>query len=219
MPIAPQTIIEAYTRLRDHSYETPLLSSTLQGHQVWFKIEALQRTGAFKARGALNTLLWHQEQGTLPQKVVAFSSGNHAQGVAMAARELSIPATIYLPSFVSKLKQDATRKHGAEVVLTANRKEAEARTAGEEANGALLIHPFANEHVIAGQGTAAYEAILQGANPTAVFTPIGGGGLLSGTLLALRAHNLTSQVFGAEPANANDAAQSYRKGEIVGFDD
>jgi threo-3-hydroxy-L-aspartate ammonia-lyase len=208
----------ALSRIAPHIYRTPLLESSLLngwlGHEIIFKAEGLQKIGAFKTRGALNALLSLKERGKLTSRVVAYSSGNHAQAVAYGASLLGIHATVVMPKFVSQVKQNATRDYGAELILTDTRPEAEALALKLAAEGAYFIHPSDDDAVIAGQGTAALEALEDGANPDAVFAACGGGGLLAGTYLA--AENI--QVFGAEPKMANDAAQSLRAGRIIGFD-
>jgi threonine dehydratase len=221
--IAPQSIANASARIAPYIHRTPVLHSSLLnrllGHEVVFKAECLQKTGAFKVRGALNTLLTLKEQGNLPQRVVAFSSGNHAQAVAWAAAQLGVKATIFLPGFVSSIKQQATESYGATVINTVDRKEAEQRCAEAAAQGAYFIHPFDNDLVITGQGTACYEALQEeGVQPDAVFAPCGGGGIMSGTFLATRLLKPDAKIFAGEPLQANDAAQSYRAGHIIGFD-
>jgi threonine dehydratase len=221
--LSPEVVAEAHKRLAPFIKRTPLVESTLLnqwlGHEILFKAECFQTTGAYKIRGALNTLLALKEQGKLPQKVVAFSSGNHAQAVAWSAAKLGIKATVFMPAFVSKIKQQATRSYGAEVVLTASRKEAEEKTREAEKNGAYLIPPFDHDMEIAGQGTACFEALSDGANPDAIFAPCGGGGLLSGTFLAKQLLKSDTLVFAGEPAQANDATRSYNSGAIVSFPD
>lgn len=216
---SPIRIQEAAARIAPHLNRTPLLTSSLLnswlGHQIIFKAESFQKIGAFKARGALNALLARREKGKLPEEVVAFSSGNHAQAVAWSAAQLGIRATIVMPSTVSNVKLQATKSYGAEVILTATRQEAEMRTAELVAQGMALIHPYDHDDVIAGQGTACLEALQDGAKPDAIFAPCGGGGLLSGTFLAAKLLAPNALVFGVEPALANDASQSYRSGKIV----
>lgn len=190
--------------------ESHLLNSWL-GHEIIFKVEGFQKIGAFKIRGALNALLALKEEGKLPQKVVAFSSGNHAQAVASAGKMLGIQTTVIMPKFVSAVKQQATRGYGTELILTDTRQEAEALGAQKQKEGAWLLHPSADDMVIAGQGTACLEALQDGAKPDAIFAACGGGGLLSGTWLAADG----IPVFGAEPAMGNDASQSLQSGKIV----
>lgn len=224
--IAPSTLSQAdvrqaATRIAPHVVRTPLLSSALLnqwlGHEVIFKAEGFQRAGAFKIRGVLNTLLSLKASGQLPKRVVAYSSGNHAQAVALAARMLGISATVVMPEFVSAIKQQATRGYGAELILTQSRKEAEcvAVELGEEA-GAYFLHTSANEGVIAGQGTVALELLEDAGDVDAIFAACGGGGLVSGCWLAAAGQ---AEVYAAEPLQANDVACSVRAGHIVGFDD
>jgi threonine dehydratase len=212
----------AQNRISPYIHRTPLLESHLLnnwlGHEIIFKHEGLQKIGAFKIRGALNTMLHLQEQGNLPKEVVAFSSGNHAQAVALAAKQLGVKAMIILPSFTSKVKQQATRDYGATVINTATRQEAEKLTAEIESKGAYFIHPYDNDDVMAGQGTACLEALQDGANPDAIFAPCGGGGLLSGTYMAAQTLQNPPVVFAGEPKNGNDAARSYASGKIFKFD-
>ncbi len=223
-PIAPDAIAKAHQRICDHIHRTPLLSSSQLnarlGHDIFFKVEAFQKTGAFKARGALNSLLELKEQNQLPAHVVTFSSGNHAQAVAWAAQKLKIKATIFLPEFTSAIKQQATRAYGANVILTKNRQQAEEQTAKMHAEGAYFLHPFDHDGVIAGQGTACYEVLkYDELKPDAIFATCGGGGWLSGTYLAKELLLPSALVFGVEPLNANDAATSYRKKHIHRFND
>lgn len=221
--LAPESVIEALQRLRDYLPVTPLVGSDLLntwlGHEIIFKAEGFQRVGAFKIRGALNALLALKEQNQLPKEVVAFSSGNHAQAVALAAQMLDIKATVIMPEFVSKVKQQATRSYGAEVILTRTRREAENRAQEATSRGGYLLHPSANNYVIAGQGTACYEALQDGIAADAIFATCGGGGLLSGTWLAAQLLKPRAKIFAAEPAIANDAAESYRSGKIMEFSD
>lgn len=217
----PTAVTQAYHRIKNHIHTTPLLQNTFLNErlqsQFYFKFEGAQKIGAFKARGALNTLLKLKEQNALPREVVAFSSGNHAQAVAWAAKQLGIKATIIMPKMVSKIKLAATRSYGAEVILTQERQEAE-DLAYEKSKTHFLIPPYDHDDVIAGQGTAALEAWMSEGNFDAVFAPCGGGGLISGTYLATRLFSDTAQVFAAEPQIANDASQSYRLGHIKRFD-
>lgn len=222
-PLTPDVINIAHERIAPYIHRTPLFSSQhldeWLGHEIIFKVEALQKTGAFKIRGALNTMLSLKEQGRLPKEVVTFSSGNHAQAVALACRMFDIPSTVFMAKFVSPIKKQATQGYGATVITTENRKEAEERTAEMVENGAYVIHPFDNDMVIAGQGTACYEALQDGAKPTAIFAPCGGGGLASGTYLAAQQFAPDVPVFAGEPVNANDATRSYRSGNIIRYPD
>lgn len=219
--LSPDVILSADQRIGPFIRRTPLMTCALLnqwlGHEVFFKVEAFQKIGAFKIRGALNALLALQEEDRLPQRVVAFSSGNHAQAVALAGKMLGVRTTVIMPKYVSKVKQQATLGYGAELILTDTRQQAEVLAQRKQDEGAWLLHPSADNNVIAGQGTACFEALEDGAVPDAIFATCGGGGLLSGTWLAAQHLTKPAQVFGAEPALANDAAQSYRTGKIVSF--
>ncbi len=212
-------ILAAARRLEGKVKRTPLLESTLLnkwlGHRILFKAECLQTIGAFKLRGALNVLAKCAENHCLPTRVVANSSGNHAQAVAYAAKMFKIPATIFAADSISAIKAAATRSYGAQVKLFENRVLADAavQQAASEP-GTLWIPPFNHNDVIAGQGTATYEALQDAGHVDAVFGPCGGGGLLSGALIATRAMLPEALVIGAEPEQANDASRSLQSGVI-----
>lgn len=218
-----QDVSLALERIAGHVHRTPLLSSTLLdrwiGHRVIFKAENLQKVGAFKARGALNTLLSLQEKGELPTSVATHSSGNHAQAAAWACAGLGVPCTVFMPANSSRIKEQGSRSYGATVELAATRREASDMTARMVAKGSFLLHPYDLDGIIAGQGTACLEALQDGDLPDAIFTPCGGGGLLSGTLLAASGDAPQAEVYGVEPCSANDAARSYRDGRIHEFED
>lgn len=223
--LSPDVIAQAHRRIAPHIHRTPLLHSSLLNqwlrHELYFKVEGFQRIGAFKLRGALNTVLSLHEAGELPTELVAFSSGNHAQAVAYAGRLFNLPTTIYMTHRTSAIKQQATRGYGAQVITTETRKQAEVLTREHAARGAYFIHPYDDDRVIAGQGTACLEALqdMQATLPTAIFATCGGGGWLSGSYLATQLLAPHIPVFAGEPANANDASRSYQSGTIVGFDD
>lgn len=215
---------QAYDRIKSHLHETPILrSETLNemlGHDIYFKVESLQKTGAFKVRGSLNHLLQLKEQGCLPSKVVAYSTGNHGIGLAWVARRLGIHARIYLPEHTSAVKQQAAKYYGAEVIYTATRLEAEERTKNDGASGFYYMHPSDSDMTIAGAGTLCYEALKQlSFKPDAIFASCGGGGLLSGTYLAKELLSPESLLFGTEPLVANDAYLSVESGKIFRFKD
>lgn len=211
----------AHQRILPHIKRTPLLESEYLNEQlnanIFFKFEGAQTTGSFKLRGALNALLTMQELSDTPQHVVTFSSGNHAQAVAYACQKLEIPATIYIPKTASDYKINMTRFLGANVVVTDTRAEAEMRSHQLAEQGATFIHPYDNDSVLLGQGTSCYETLMDGLQPDAIFAPIGGGGLISGTFLATQLLSPRSLVIGAEPLQANDAFQSYHQGRITSF--
>ena len=210
----------AVERLVGQAHRTPVVTSRtfdqVAGCSVFFKCENLQRAGAFKFRGAYNAL----SQLTPEQRqrgVVAFSSGNHAQGLALAAKVLGIPATVVMPSDAPKIKVEATRGYGGEIVLyerlTGDR-EAIARQLAEE-RGLTVIPPFDHPHIIAGQGTAALELFQDVPDLDALITPVGGGGLISGCATAAKAMRPSVRVIGVETEPANDAWQSLRTGKRV----
>lgn len=209
----------AKKRINSFINKTPVLESQLLnswlGHKIMFKAECFQRTGAFKIRGALNMLLKAKEEGGLGTQVVASSSGNHAQAVAYAAKILGVNATIFSAQNVSKVKAAATEYYGATLDLSATRKEADEKVAeAAQKDGVLWMPPFNHNDIIAGQGTAAFEALEQTGEVNSVFSPVGGGGLVSGTLISTRALYPAASVIGVEPLNANDAAESIRTGVI-----
>ncbi len=212
-------IQKAYSRIAPYIHQTPILTSSILnqkiGHKISFKWEGHQKTGSFKVRGALNTLLSLKEAGQLPQEVIAFSSGNHSQAVAYGSALLGIKSTIFIPTNVSPIKIQATKGYGATVVLTQTRQESEDLCYQKQQQGAYMIPPFDHDNVIQGQGTACYEAIaIQKLSPTAIFAPCGGGGLLSGTFLAAKETLPSAKIIGVEPLNGNDAATSLKTGEI-----
>ncbi len=219
MVLDSKDIARAKSRITNFVIETPILSSSLLnkwlGHDIYFKAECFQKIGAFKARGACNTLAWLHEKGEMPKQIVANSSGNHAQAVAYASKQFGIPATIFMPEYASKVKIQATKSYGANVVLSKNRDITDEKVKEAAAvEGAYWIHPYNHNQVICGQGTAAFEALTKLREVDAVFAPCGGGGLLSGTLLATRGLCSSAKVIGVEPLLANDAAESLRKGSI-----
>ncbi|BBA38967.1 MULTISPECIES: threo-3-hydroxy-L-aspartate ammonia-lyase [Burkholderia] len=216
-------VAAAAARLEGHAHRTPVMTSrTIDealGAQVFFKCENLQRMGAFKFRGAFNALSrFDAEQRR--NGVVAFSSGNHAQAIALSARMLGIPATIVMPQDAPAAKMAATRGYGGKVV-TYDRYTEDREQIGRELaaqHGLTLIPPYDHPDVIAGQGTAAKELFDEVGPLDAVFTPLGGGGLLSGTALATRALSPHATLYGVEPEAGNDGQQSFRSGAIVHID-
>ncbi|WP_242134249.1 serine/threonine dehydratase [Aestuariivivens marinum] len=212
-------IINAKSRILGLVNETPILTSSLLnawlGHSIYFKAEGFQKIGAFKARGACNTIAWLIENNYNPKHIVANSSGNHAQAVAWAAKHFGVPATIYMPDYSSKVKIQATKVYGAQVVLCQTRQEADDLVKRASDNpDTYWIPPYNHEQVICGQGTAAFEAMNSLGEVDAVFAPCGGGGLLSGSLIATRGLSKKTKVIGAEPLAGNDAAESLRKKSI-----
>ena len=208
-------VAAASDRLRGHAHLTPVLTSgsvnARTGASVFFKCENFQRMGAFKFRGAFNALAQLPSESRR-RGVIAYSSGNHAQAVALAGRELGIPATIVMPSNAPRVKLDATRGYGAEVLvydpLEQDREELAARIASERS--LALIPPFDHPPVIAGQGTAAKELLEKTGPLDYLFVPCGGGGLISGSALAVRTLSPGCRVVGVEPAAGDDATRSFR---------
>lgn len=216
-------VAAAATRLEGHAHRTPVMTSrTIDealGAQLFFKCENLQRMGAFKFRGAFNALS-RFDATQRRNGVVAFSSGNHAQAIALSARMLGIPATIVMPHDAPAAKVAATRGYGGTVV-TYDRYTEDREQIGRdlaEKHGLTLIPPYDHADVIAGQGTAAKELFDEVGPLDAVFTPLGGGGLLSGTALATRALSPHAKLYGVEPEAGNDGQQSFRSGSIVHID-
>ena len=213
----------AAARLRPWIHRTPLLPSRSLserlGVEVRLKCENLQRAGSFKIRGAMNALL-QLDQAQRSRGVVAFSSGNHAQGVALAAKLLGLRATIVMPENSVQTKVDATKAYGAEVVqggVTAATRDNVAREIAEK-TGAAVIPPFDDERIITGQGTVGLEILEEWPEVTTIVTPLGGGGLLSGVALAATGEGRSVNVYGVEPASGNDGEQSFRSGRIVSID-
>ena len=216
-------VAAAAERLQGHAHRTPVLRSAtadaLLGCQLFFKCENLQRMGAFKFRGAFNALS-RFDAAQRKAGVLAFSSGNHAQAIALSARLLGMPAAILMPQDAPQAKVQATRGYGAEVILydryTQDREALSRELAAQR--GLTLIPPYDHPDVIAGQGTAAKELIEEVGELDALFTPLGGGGLLSGTALAARALSPHCKLYGVEPEAGNDGQQSLRAGRIVHID-
>jgi threonine dehydratase len=222
MPQLPtyDDVAAAAQRLQGHAHRTPVLRSTTAdqqlGCELHFKCENFQRMGAFKFRGAFNAL---SKFDATQRKagVLAFSSGNHAQAIALSARLLGIPATILMPLDAPRAKMDATRGYGAEVITFDRYKEDREALSAKIAKerGMTLIPPYDHPDVIAGQGTAARELFEDVGELDVLLVPLGGGGLLSGTALATRAMAPRCKLYGVEPEAGDDGRQSLRKGEIV----
>ena len=218
-----EDVVAASERIAGVAHATPVLTSSTAnvelGAEVFFKCENFQRMGAFKFRGGYNALAkFTPEQRKAG--VVAFSSGNHAQAVALSARLLGIPATIVMPHDAPAAKVAATRGYGAQVVIYDRYKEDREQIGRDLAarHGLTLIPPYDHADVIAGQGTAAKELFEEVGRLDYVFAPLGGGGLLSGTALATRALSPSAKLFGVEPEAGNDGQQSFRSGSIVHID-
>ncbi len=225
--ITLDTIQEAHDRIRPYIHRTAVLTNqTINdrvGATVFFKCENFQKIGAFKARGGLNAVLQvtHNQEGNA---ITTHSSGNHAQAIAFAARQVGMPAYIVMPRTAPQVKKDAVRDYGAEVIECEPTLEARENGVREvmARTGAVLVHPFDDDRVIAGQATAAKELIEDcGLNSDqsdrlfdVILAPVGGGGLLSGTALATHYLSPKTRVIAGEPEGAADAILSFRSGQV-----
>jgi len=216
-PVTREAVVAAAARIDEAVEHTPLVASHIAGRRVWLKCECLQTGGAFKLRGATNRLM-QLDAAERKAGVVAFSSGNHAQGVAIAAERLGIPATIVMPADAPAIKIDNTRAHGAEIVFydraSESREDIAARLAHEK--GAIVVPSFDDPDIVAGQGTVGLEILAQLADlgeppPAAIAVPVGGGGLASGIALACP----DAAMIGAEPEGWDDMRRSLEAGEIL----
>jgi threonine dehydratase len=219
MAVTYDDVARAHERIKPAARRTPVLTSStvdaLTGARVHFKCENFQRMGAFKFRGAYNALA----QLSSEQKkrgVVAFSSGNHAQAVALSGRLLGVPATIVMPTDAPKVKLAATRGYGAEVVQYDASNEDRARIAEKLAaeRGLTVIPPFDHPHIVAGQGTAAKELFEETGPLDLLLVPCGGGGLLSGCSIAAKHLSPDCRVIGVEPAAGDDGLRAFRSGKL-----
>ena len=213
-------ILAANDRIKGLVTKTPVMTSRtldkMLNAEIFLKCENFQRVGAFKMRGALNAIsLLSDDQKS--KGVITHSSGNHAQAVALAAKLSGIKATIVMPKTSPQVKVNATRDtYGAHVVMCEPTLDSRHKTTEEliEKQGYTLIHPYDNDNVIAGAGTAAYELLREIEGIEAIFAPVGGGGLLSGTSLAAKGFNSNIEVFGVEPKIVDDAYRSFMSGII-----
>lgn len=223
LAISYDNVIEASRRISGVAHHTPVLTShtinALTGAQLFFKAENLQRAGAFKFRGAYNAL----SRFTPEQRkkgVVAFSSGNHAQGIALSAQLLGMPAVIVMPTDAPAIKVEATRGYGAQVVFydryTEDREAIGQRLMQEQ--GLTLIPPYDHPDIMAGQGTCAKELFEEVGELDVLFVPLGGGGLSSGCATVAKALYPNCKVIGVEPEAGNDGQRSWQSGQIVHID-
>ena len=223
LPVTWSDVQDAARTLEGKAHRTPVLTARTvdrrTGARVFFKCENLQRAGAFKFRGAYNALS-RLNPSEKRNGVVAYSSGNHAQAVALAGSLLGIPTVIVMPTDAPGVKIDATRGYGAEVVLyERGRDDREAMVAAlAGARGLTAIPPFDHPHVVAGQGTAAKELIEETGPLDVLLVPCGGGGLLSGCAIATRALSPRAAVIGVEPSLGDDVVRSFRSGVIQRVD-
>jgi threonine dehydratase len=220
MSIDLNRILAAHGRIRGHIRRTPVLTISrlddVNKASLFFKCENFQKVGAFKARGATNAVFALDEM-TARRGVATHSSGNHGAAVARAAKLRGIPAHIVMPSNSAKVKIRAVESYGAKIVLCEPTEQSRETTCADVIikTGATLIHSFENEHVMAGQGTAAVELLEDVSDLDLVTCPVGGGGLLSGTAVAAKSLRPKIKVIAAEPANADDTAQSFRAGKRI----
>lgn len=215
-----ETLLQAHMRIKPFIHRTPVVTSTyldkITGAELFFKCENFQRTGSFKIRGACNSV-FSLDDKTAVRGVATHSSGNHAQALSLAAGLRGIKAHVVMPDNSSKVKVDAVREYGGIITFcepTLQSREEYLRNVIEK-TGATEIHPYNDLRTIAGQSTAAIELIGEVANLDIIMAPVGGGGLLSGTLLAAAHFSPTTRVIAAEPEAANDAFESLREGRIM----
>jgi threonine dehydratase len=223
MRLSFNDILQAKNRIQNYIVKTPILTNQNLNLElnanIHFKCENFQTTGSFKLRGAANKILKFKEQnGYFPEKVVAVSSGNHAQAVAYLAKQFGIKALIYMEEKASPYKIKNTKDYGAQVILTRTKKETEILAEEKVKEGYLYVHSSNDEDIICGQGTACLESLQEIGDVDAVFAPCGGGGLIAGSYLACQNQNQKPQVFASEPKNANDTSISYQTGKIYSFD-
>ncbi len=218
--VSIEDIRQAAKRIAGRVHRTPVLTCAaidgLAGASLFFKCENFQKVGAFKMRGATNAVL-SLDEDEAARGVATHSSGNHAQALALAARLRGIPAFIVMPSNAPAVKRVAVEGYGAEIITCEPTLRAREETlkAVVERTGAIFVHPYDNEAIIAGQGTAAVELMEEVPDLDVVMAPVGGGGLLSGTALAVKALAPEARVIAAEPTGADDAARSLAAGHII----
>ncbi len=224
--ITIETLRETASRIKPYIHRTPVFCSTMVNQlceaALYFKSENLQKVGAFKARGAVNAVFSLNDHAFSTNKksdryVTTHSSGNHAAALAYAARCRGIKALVVMPENAPPVKKAAVAGYGAQITYVESTQAAREMALAEivEQTGAVFIHPYNDQQVIAGQATAAMELIEQVSGLDAVIAPVGGGGLLSGTALSVSAFQPSAQVFGAEPEGANDAFRSLQAGCII----
>ena len=213
-------VLQAAARIAPYAHVTPVLQSSslndLVGAELFFKCENFQRAGAFKFRGACNAV-WSLSEPEAANGVVTHSSGNHGAALALAAKTRNIPAHVVVPEGVNPAKLKAIEQAGGSITFCANTMKArdEAAEKIRASAGAVLVHPYTNQQVIAGQGTAALECLQQSPALDFMIAPVGGGGLISGTMIAVAGKAKQCRVIGAEPAGAADAYESLRANKRI----
>ena len=220
MPITLKDINYAAERIKPYIHRTPVLTNQslnqLVNAHVYLKCENLQKVGAFKFRGACNAVFSLSDEEAM-RGVSTHSSGNHAQALALAAKLRDIPAYIVMPSNAPKVKKDAVARYGGQITFCEPTLEARESTLAKlvQETGSTAVHPYDNENVIAGQGTAALEFLEDIPDLDVIITPVGGGGLISGTAIAATGLKAGTRVIAAEPEMADDAFRSMQAGEII----
>lgn len=210
-------IQESHALIQPYIHRTPVLTSqsinTISGAQLFFKCENFQKIGAFKMRGASNAAL-RLDEAARKKGLATHSSGNHAQAVAKIAQALGVPAHIVMPENAPSVKREATAGYGANIVLCEATQAARESTLAQvlAETGATFIHPYDDYNVIAGQATSALELIQEVSDLDAIISPIGGGGLMSGTALSTHYFSPKTKIYGAEPEQVNDAWLSFKSG-------
>jgi threonine dehydratase len=220
MPVTLTDIQQAAERIKPHAHRTPVMTNESLnqqvGAQVFMKCENLQKVGAFKFRGATNAVFSLTDEEAA-RGVVTHSSGNHAAALALAALNRGIPAYIVMPSNAPQVKKDAVAGYGGQITFCEPTLQARESTMESirEKTGATVVHPYDNERVIAGQGTAALELLADVPDLDVIITPVGGGGLLSGTSIAAKGLKTSIRVIAGEPEMADDAFRSLQSGKII----
>ncbi len=210
----------AYKLISQHAHRTPVLTGKQvdekTGASVFFKCENFQKVGAFKFRGACNAIFSLSDEEAA-SGVATHSSGNHAQALALAAKMKGIPAHVVMPENAPRVKVNAVKGYGADITFCESTLEARESTLAKvvEKTGALSIHPYNNNRIIAGQATGAMELLQDYPDLDIIIAPVGGGGLISGTALAAKHVNSNIKVIAAEPANADDAYRSFKAGKLI----
>ena len=219
MSISKTDIVEAHERIEPFIHKTPVLTcktiNELAGAELFFKCENFQKIGAFKIRGGLNAALSLSKE-KIANGIATHSSGNHAQAIAYAARQLDTKAYIVMPNNSPSVKVNAVKGYGAEITFCENNQQAreEALQAIVDKTGAEFIHPYNDERVMTGQATCAKELIEEIPSLDMIVAPVGGGGLLSGTSLSAHYFSPSTKVYAAEPEGAADAILSFKSGQI-----